>query len=96
MSGDRDMARREADGAGTRARPLYLELRALDLDLWVEEDTGDPTGYRIVAEVPVSLPRLHLEGLMLRVRDNKVGLIEMLLCPYDADLHAIRREGSYS
>ena len=94
MSDDRDMACREADGASKRARQLYLELRALDLDLWVEEDAGDPTGYRIVAEVPMSVPRLRLESLMPRVRDNKVGLIEVLLCRYDADLYAIRREGS--
>ena len=96
MSSNRDMARGEAGGAGKRARPLYLELRALDLDLWVEEDTRDPTGYRIVAEVPVSVPRLRLGSLMPRVRDNKVGLIEVLLCRYDADLHAIRKEGSYN
>lgn len=91
MSGYADMACGEA---GKRARPLYLELRALELNLWAEEDAEDPTGYRLVADVPDSLPRSQLEDLFLRARENKVGLITVLLCPYHPDLYAVRREGS--
>lgn len=77
-----------------KARPLYLELRALGLDVWVEEDAGDPTGYRIVVEGPGSIPQARIERLVPRVRENKAGLIKVLLFRYDPDLHAVRREGS--
>ncbi len=77
-----------------RARSLYLELRALGLDVWVEEDAKDPTGYRVVVEGPESIPRASIERLVPRVRENKAGLIKVLLFSYDPDLHAVRREGS--
>lgn len=77
-----------------RARPLYLELRALGLDVWVEEDAGDPTGYRIIVEGPESVPQARIRRLLPRVRENKAGLIKVLLFRYDPDLHAVRSEGS--
>ena len=80
--------------ASKKARALYLELRALGLYVWVEEDAGDPTGYRIVVEGTESVPQARIERLMPRVRDNKAGLIKVLLFRYDPDLHAVRREGS--
>lgn len=89
MSSYADIARERK-----RARPLYLELRALGLDVWVEEDTGDPTGYRIVVEGPESVAQERIKRLVPRVRENKAGLIKVLLLRYDPDLHAVRREGS--
>ena len=89
MSSYADIARERK-----RARSLYLELRALGLDVWVEEDDGDITGYRIVVEGPESVPRSRIERLVPRVRENKAGLIKVLLFRYDPDLHAVRREGS--
>lgn len=89
MSNYTDIARERK-----RARSLYLELRALGLDVWVEEDAGDTTGYRIVVEGPESVPRSRIERLVPRVRENKAGLIKVLLFRYDPDLHAVRREGS--
>lgn len=80
--------------AGKRARPLYLELRALELKLWVEEDDEDPTGYKLVADIPESVAHPQLEELILRARENRVGLIEVLLCRHDPDLDAVRGEGS--
>ncbi len=77
-----------------RARHLYLELRALGLDVWVEEDAGDPTGYRIVVEGSESVPRSRIERLVPRVRENKAGLMKVLLFRYDPDLQAVRREGN--
>ena len=77
-----------------RARSLYLELRALGLEVWIEEDADDLTGYRIVVEGLRSLSPAHLDRLIQRVRDNKAGLLQVILCRWDPDLHAVRREGS--
>lgn len=90
MSSYADIARERK-----RARSLYLELRALGLDVWVEEDANDPTGYRIFVKGPESVSRARIERLVLRVRDNKAGLIKVLLFRYDPDLYAVRREGSF-
>jgi hypothetical protein len=90
MSGYPDIAHGEAS---KEARPLYLELRALGLDVWVEEDAEDPTGYRIILEGSGSIPRPRIEHLVPRVRENKSGLIKVLLFRCNPDLHAIRTEG---
>lgn len=89
MSSYADIARKRK-----KARPLYLGLRALGLDLWVEEDACDPTGYRIIVEGPASVPQARTRRILPRVRENKAGLIKVLLFHYDPDLHAVRREGS--
>lgn len=88
MSSYADIARERK-----RARSLYLELRALGLEVWVEEEDSDPTGYRVVVEGRRSLSPAHLDRIIRRVRDNKAGLIQVLLCRWDPDLHAVRREG---
>jgi len=77
-----------------KARPLYLELRALGLEVWIEEDADDLTGYRIVVEGPGSISPAHVKYLVWRARDNKAGLTKVLLCRSDPDLHAVRREGN--
>lgn len=77
-----------------KARSLYLELRALGLEVWIEEDARDPMGYRIIMEGLRSLSPAHLDRLIQRVRDNKAGLVQVILCRWDPDLHAVRREGS--
>ncbi len=89
MSNYADIARERK-----RARSLYLELRSLGFEMCVEEDVSDPTGYRIVFDGPGSISFPHIESIVLRVRDNKAGLVDVLLRRWDPDLHAIRREGS--
>ena len=76
------------------ARSLYLELRALGLDVWAEDNAEDPTGHTLFVEGPDSLPRARIQDLIQRARDNKAGLVEVLLCGSDPDLHAIRTEGA--
>ena len=88
MSSCADIARERK-----RARSLYLELRAFGLEARVEEEDSDPTGYRIVVEGRRSLSPAHLDRIAHRVRDNKAGLIQVLLCRWDPELHAVRREG---
>jgi hypothetical protein len=76
-----------------RARVLYLELRALGLDLRAEEDPEDPTGYRLVVEGTRSLSPTHADRIEARVRDAKPGMLRVLRVRWDEDLEAIRREG---
>lgn len=89
MSSYADIARERK-----RARSLYLELRALRFEVRIEEDISDPTGYKIAFNGPGSISSPHLQGIVRRVRDNKPGLIDVLLCRWDPDLHAIRQEGN--
>ncbi len=77
-----------------KARSLYLELRALGFKVWGEEDVSDPTGHRVVVEGPGSLPPTCVKRIVRRVRDNKAGLVDVLLCRWNPDLHAIRQEGN--
>jgi hypothetical protein len=63
-----------------QAHSLYLELKALDLDLYAEEDPQDLTGYRVVLEGFCSLSEAHQQGrLMRRAEANKLGLLKVLL-----------------
>jgi hypothetical protein len=63
-----------------QAHSLYLELRALDLDLYAEEDSQDFTAYRVVLEGLCSLSEAHQQDrLMRRAEANKLGLLKVLL-----------------
>ncbi len=87
----------EMDRERRRARPLYLELRALGLDLWVEEDPGEPLCYRIVVGGLRSLSPAHANRVVRRVRGNEAGLARILLSSrWNLDLAAIRQEGGCS
>ena len=89
MSSYAEMARQRK-----QARSLYLELRALDLDLYAEEDPQDPTGYRMVLESLCSLSEAHKDRLLRRAETNKPGLLKILRNRWDSDLGAILKEGS--
>lgn len=84
----------EMDRRRKRARSLYLELRALGLEICVEGDGDCPTGYRIVVGGFKSLSPVHADAIKHRVMENEAGLAKILLSRYDPDLHAVRREGS--
>lgn len=76
-----------------RARTLYLELRALDLELRVEEDPAYTAFYRVVVGGLRSLSETHADRVKQRVLDNEAELAKVLLSKWDPDLEAIRQEG---
>lgn len=87
----------EMDRERRRARCLYLELRALGLELWVEEDSDEPPCYRIVVGGLRSLSPAHANRVVQRVRGNEAGLARILLSSrWNPDLAAIRQEGGCS
>ena len=88
MSSYAEMARRRK-----QARVLYLELRALGLEVRVEDDAGTPADYKVVVGGLRSLSPAHADRLMRLVRDNEIGLAKVLLERWDPDLHAVRTEG---
>ena len=89
MSTYSDMARERR-----HARSLYLELRALGLDVRVEEVPEELLCYRVIVGGLRSLSPAHADRIVRCVRGNQAGLVQVLLCRWDPDLHAIRQEGS--
>ena len=85
----RAWARRE----GKKARSLYLELRALGLELYAKEDPRDATGYRVRVAGLHSLPKTHAEWIRRRVQASKPGLLRVLFGRWDLAVVAIQREG---
>ena len=79
-----------------RARPLYLELRALGLEPCANEDPRDVTGYRVRAAGLHSLSKTHAEWIRRRVEESKPGLLWLLFSRWDPDLVAVQREGTTS
>lgn len=78
------------------ARPLYLELRSLGLDLRAHEDPEEPTGYRIeVVGLASVSPVVHADGVRRRVEELRPGLMRILIMGrgYE-DLSAVREEAS--
>jgi hypothetical protein len=77
-----------------RARALYLEIRALSLDVRVEDDPEDPRSCRVVVSGLRSLSPSHADRIVRCVRGNEAGLARILLSgPWNPDLEAIRQEG---
>ncbi len=76
------------------ARSLYLELRALGLKVWVEDDPdGGMLDYGLVVDGLRSLPEASARSARRRIRRHKEGLILLLIDRRDPDLDAVRREG---
>lgn len=76
------------------ARPLYLELRALGLGLWVEDDPdGGVLDYRLALDGLRSIPEARARRLVRRIRKNEDELVRLILDRRDPDLDAVRREG---
>ena len=89
MSGYAEM-RREM----RRARPLYLEICALGLELWVEDDPDEPLRFRVLVSGLRSLSPVHADRVARSVRENEVGLARIILAgPWTPNLEAIREEG---
>jgi hypothetical protein len=77
-----------------RARPLYLERRALGLEPCAKEDPRDATGYRVRVAGQHSLSEAHAERIRRRVEESKPGLLRLLFSRWDPDLVAVKREGT--
>ena len=77
-----------------RARPLYLELRALGLEPCTKEDPRDSTGYRVRVAGLHSLTEVHAEQIRQRVEESKAALLRLLFSRWDPDLVAVQREGT--
>jgi hypothetical protein len=76
------------------ARSLYLELRALGLELYAKEDSRDATGYRVRVAGLHSLPETHADRIKRQVEARKPGLLKILFSRWHPDVLAIRREGT--
>lgn len=77
------------------ARPLYLELRSLGLDIGAHEDPEEPTGYRIEVVGLASVSPVHADRVRRRVEELRPGLMRILIMGRgDEDLSAVREEAS--
>lgn len=63
---------REMSSHRKQARALYLELRALGLEVRAEDDSEGPASYRIVIGGLSSLSPVHADRLMRRVEANEL------------------------
>jgi hypothetical protein len=77
-----------------KARPLYLELKALRLEPCAKEDPREPTGYRVRVAGLHSLSEAHAERIRRRVEESKPGLLRLLFSRWDPDLEAVQRKGT--
>jgi hypothetical protein len=80
-----------------KARALFLELSALGLQLHVNEDLHDATGYRVTVTGVRSLGQTHADRVRRLVEANKPGLLRVLMVligRWDPDVLAIQREGA--
>ena len=78
------------------ARSLYLELRALRLEVWVEADprgAGGVLDYGIAVDGLNSLSIAQVSSVTRRILDNENDLVRLLANGRDPDLRAIRKEG---
>ena len=76
------------------ARPLYLELRALGLEVRVEDDPdGGPLDYRVTVGGLHCFSEARAKSVRQRVLESEEGLVQLILDRRDPDLDAIRREG---
>ena len=73
---------------------MYLELRALGLKVWVEDDPdGVVLDYGLIVDGLRSLPEASARRTRRRIRRHKEGIVLLLLDRRDPDLDAVRREG---
>ena len=72
------------------ARPLYLELHALGLELAASVDEGGEWCLEI--EGLNSLSPAHADRVRVKAREHERGLLWALMAAWDGDLEAIRGE----
>jgi hypothetical protein len=89
MSSNAEMARERK-----KARALFLELRTLGLQLHVNEDLRDATGYRVTVTGVHLLGQTHADRIRRLVEANKPGLLRILFGRWDPDVLAIQGEGA--
>ena len=75
-----------------KARSLYLELKALGLNLQAKEDPHDATGYRVRVAGLHSLSETLADRIWRRVAASKMGLLRLLVSQRDPDLVAVQRD----
>ena len=81
-------------GCADTTRAFYLELRALGLEVRVEDDPdGETLDFRISLGGLHRLSEIHAQTVRRRVLESEEGLVELILDRRDPDLNAIRREG---
>ncbi len=81
-------------GCADTARALYLELRALRLEVRVEDDPdGDTLDFPVALGGLHRLSETHAQSVRQRVMESEEGLVQLILDQRDPDLNAIRREG---
>ncbi len=61
------------------ARPIFLELRALGLDLRAGEDPQELLGYYVEVRGLCSLSEAHAERVARRIEERKPGLVRILM-----------------
>ena len=82
------------NGCEDIARSLYLELRALGLEVWVEDDPdGGPLDYGIEATGLHKLSDARAKEWRRRIERNEEGLVRVILEHRDPDIRAVRAEG---
>lgn len=79
-----------------RARPLYLQMRALGLEMLAQADPAEQDGYRVLVATDTlkALDPRTEEKIRERIRANKTGLIRVLLDQANPDVRAVIQEGS--
>ena len=80
------------------AYSLYLELRTLGLEIWVEENAwrnGGVLDFGIALGGLESLSVAEAFSVTGRVLDNENDLVRIVVDTQDPDIYAIRREGEY-
>lgn len=82
----------ELDRIRKQARPLYLGLRALGLNITTRDSSEDPIGYVIFVEDLRLFSDAHADRIRRLVEEHKPGLVEVQRSWHE-DLDAIREEG---
>ena len=84
----------KVSGCADASRPLYLELRALGLEVRVEDDPdGRALDFRVALGGLHCLSETHAKSVRQRVMESEEGLVQLILDLRDPDLNAIRSEG---
>ncbi len=81
-------------GCADTARALYLELRALRLEVRLEDDPdGDALDFRVALGGLHRLSETHAQSVRQRVMESEEGLVQLILDQRDPDMNAVLREG---
>jgi len=83
------------NGREDAARSLYLGLRVVGLEVWVEENLErGPLDCGIEFAGMHKVPGGQVENVRERIKHNEEGLVRVLLDHRDPDIKAVRAEGN--